>query len=79
MTFSVRTWCFIVRFVKPKRVTQENFANKTEILDFTRSWQYAVKPFILSLLFKVIIQKHSTECRQSFAVPFGGIRKANLP
>jgi hypothetical protein len=30
-----------------ERVTQENFAKKTEILDFAKSRHYSVKPFIL--------------------------------
>ncbi len=47
MTFSVRTWGFMVRFVQRREGNRENFAKKTEIFDFAKSRHYTVKPFIL--------------------------------
>ena len=47
MTFSVRTWGFMVRFVQRREGNRESIGNKTEILDFAKSRHYSVKPFIL--------------------------------
>ena len=73
MTFSVRTWGFMVRFVQRREGNRESIGNKTEILDFAKSRHYAVKPFIL-LGFLVPFKKYYIKV---FSIKWRTVRDSN--